>query len=38
MPVTELIAENIVSLPMYPELPLDDAERVKECIENFFNS
>ena len=38
MPVTEFIAENIVSLPMYPELPLDDAERVKECIENFFNS
>ena len=21
---------------MYPELPLDDAERVKECIENFL--
>ena len=36
MHVTESIAENIISLPMYPELSLDDAEKVYKEIKNFF--
>ncbi len=36
MHVTESIANNIISLPMYPELSLDDAEKVYNEIKNFF--
>ena len=36
MHVTESIADNIISLPMYPELSLDDAEKVNNTIKDFF--
>jgi dTDP-4-amino-4,6-dideoxygalactose transaminase len=32
LPVTERAAGEILSLPMYPELPLDDVDRVAEAL------
>ncbi|MEL0208906.1 MAG: DegT/DnrJ/EryC1/StrS family aminotransferase [Gammaproteobacteria bacterium] len=37
MSVTENIADNIISLPMYPELPIKDAEKVRDSVVNFFD-
>jgi dTDP-4-amino-4,6-dideoxygalactose transaminase len=36
LPVTERLAETILSLPIYPEMPLLNVERVVEAIHNFF--
>jgi dTDP-4-amino-4,6-dideoxygalactose transaminase len=36
LPVTERLAETILSLPMYPELPLDQAAQVVAAIRRFF--
>jgi len=36
LPVTERLAKTIVSLPLYPEMPLADAERVIAAIRDFF--
>jgi dTDP-4-amino-4,6-dideoxygalactose transaminase len=38
LPVTEQLAGEILSLPMYPELPATDAVRVIEEIRAFFRS
>lgn len=36
LPVTERLAKSILSLPLYPELPIDDAARVVAMIRRFF--
>ena len=38
MSVTESIAKNIVSLPMYPELPIEDAQKIVDLISKFFET
>ncbi|TFG89379.1 MAG: DegT/DnrJ/EryC1/StrS family aminotransferase [Gemmatimonadales bacterium] len=38
LPITERLAGEILSLPMYPDLPLDDAARVIETIRAFFRT
>jgi len=35
LPVTERLAETILSLPMYPELPLDQAAEVVSAVRRF---
>ena len=35
LPVTERAAAEILSLPMYPQLPEEHAERVARCIRGF---
>ncbi len=35
LPITETYAEEILSLPMYPELSLEQIEYVAECIRRF---
>ena len=35
-PVTESVAENLLSLPMYPELTQDQIHYVAECIRDFY--
>ena len=32
LPVTESLAERVLSLPMYPELPIEHVERVAEIV------
>jgi dTDP-4-amino-4,6-dideoxygalactose transaminase len=36
LPVVERITSEILSLPMYPHLPLEHAKRVVEEIKNFY--
>jgi dTDP-4-amino-4,6-dideoxygalactose transaminase len=36
-PVTERLAAEILSLPMYPGLPLDDVDRVAEEVASFVS-
>ena len=36
--VTESICHEIISLPMYPELPISEAEKVCAEIKSFFNN
>ena len=36
MKVTEVIAERIISLPIYPELAFEDVEKIAIIIKNFF--
>jgi dTDP-4-amino-4,6-dideoxygalactose transaminase len=36
LPQTERAAREILSLPMYPELPEDDARRVAAAVREFF--
>ena len=35
---TEAACERILSLPMYPELPLADAQRVVDAVREFYGS
>ncbi len=35
LPVTEAICESILSLPMYPELTLDQISYIRQCIGDF---
>jgi len=37
MRVTETLADEVVSLPMYPELSLDDRATVVQTIKNYFD-
>jgi dTDP-4-amino-4,6-dideoxygalactose transaminase len=37
LPTTEKIAEEILSLPIYPELKKDQVEEVAGSIKEFFN-
>ena len=37
MSVTEDLTDKIISLPIYPELPLDDAEKVVDVLKEFLN-
>lgn len=37
-PVTESLADKILSLPMYPELNVEEIEYICKAIKNFFNS
>ena len=34
-PITEQAADNILSLPMYPELPLNDVQEVSDAVRAF---
>ncbi len=36
-PVAEHLATHIVSLPLYPELPFEDIERVVAAIVAFYS-
>ena len=36
LPVTERLAEEIISLPMYPELTDQQADYVIKCVSNFY--
>ena len=38
LPVTERLAAEILSLPMYPEMPEDNAQRVVAEIRRFFET
>ena len=38
MTVTESIAKNIISLPMYPELLIEDAQKIVDLISKFYQS
>lgn len=38
LPVTERLAEEILSLPMYPDLLAEEAGRVVEAIRSFFRN
>ena len=38
MTVTETICDEIISLPMYPELPIADARKAVQNIQLFFNN
>jgi dTDP-4-amino-4,6-dideoxygalactose transaminase len=35
LPVTEALAERVLSLPMYPELPIEHVERVAEIVSRL---
>lgn len=36
-PVAERAAREVLALPLYPELPLEDLEYVVQCVERFFS-
>jgi dTDP-4-amino-4,6-dideoxygalactose transaminase len=38
LPVTERLAGTILSLPLYPEMPLDDAASVADAVRAFFGA
>jgi dTDP-4-amino-4,6-dideoxygalactose transaminase len=38
MYITESICNEIISLPMYPELPHEDAQKIVNTILSFFNA
>jgi len=37
LPFTELLAKEVISLPMYPELTDDQAKYVIGCVKEFYN-
>ncbi|MCH7810588.1 MAG: DegT/DnrJ/EryC1/StrS aminotransferase family protein, partial [Chloroflexi bacterium] len=36
-PVAEKVANEIISLPIYPELTIDDLDYICQTIGDFFN-
>jgi dTDP-4-amino-4,6-dideoxygalactose transaminase len=37
LPITERMAKEVISLPMYPELTDEQVEYVIGCVKNFYN-
>ena len=37
MSITEDLTENIISLPMYPELPMNDAKKIVDVLKKFLD-
>jgi len=37
LPLTDQLAKEVISLPMYPELTNEQVNYVIECIKNFYN-
>jgi len=37
LPVTESVAQRLLSLPMYPELKAEQIQFVADCIKEFYN-
>jgi dTDP-4-amino-4,6-dideoxygalactose transaminase len=35
VPVSERLCREVISLPLYPELPLQDAQRIAEVVKSF---
>ena len=38
MSITESIAKEIISLPMYPELKISEAQKIVELVASFYDS
>lgn len=38
LPVAEKVTQQVICLPIYPELPLENVESVVQCITGFFRS
>jgi dTDP-4-amino-4,6-dideoxygalactose transaminase len=38
LPVTERVAKEILSLPVYPELTIEEVKYICECINEFADS
>jgi len=36
LPYTEQLAEEVISLPMYPELTNEQVEYVISCVKEFY--
>jgi len=36
LPLTEKLAEEVISLPMYPELAQEQIEYTIECVRKFY--
>ena len=36
MSITEALADNIISLPIYPELTMQDAEKITSTVNSYF--
>ncbi len=36
LPVTEKVANDIVSLPIYPDMPIEDTEKVVQVISEYY--
>ena len=37
MSITESLVQNIISLPMYPELSNSDADKIVSVLKRFYN-
>ena len=37
MSITENLTENIISLPMYPELSVNDAKKIVDVLKKFLD-
>jgi dTDP-4-amino-4,6-dideoxygalactose transaminase len=37
LPVCDLLEREVLSLPMYPEMPVEHARRVVAAIEKFYS-
>ena len=37
MSITENLTENIISLPMYPELSMNDAKKIVDVLKKFLD-
>ena len=37
LPITELISDKVLSLPMYPDLTKKEIDFIAQEIKNFFN-
>ena len=37
LPITEALANEVVSLPLYPELPLESAHRVLDTLHEILD-
>ncbi len=37
LPYTELLAKEVISLPMYPELTNEEVNYVADCVKEFYN-
>ncbi len=38
LPFTEKLAKEVISLPMYPELTIEQVEYVIKCVKNFYKN
>lgn len=38
LPITEKVSSEVLSLPLYPDMPIEEIDYVSECVKDYFSN